>query len=149
MIDIPEALKLAETYLSRFDDLNNKIEYVSTFDREKISKIKNIDLLIGVCSFSELSKENQKFFKNTLLKKSNNIFLVYNTLHVFRSFYYRLMFSLIMGYNIKIEPFNKTKYLYFKKSKFSILKNFLKLLFDEIHEFILRLKRFLKKIKTF
>ena len=146
LIDIPEALILAKTYISHFKELDNKVEYISSFDREKIKKINNIDLIIGVCSIAELSEENQIFYLNYLLKRAKNIFLVYNTLHIYRSLYYKSLFSLMNTFRIKIEPFNNTKYLYFKQSNSTFLLNVFSLIYDEFKEFIFRIKRFLKRI---
>lgn len=145
LIDIPEALKLAETYVSNFKDLNGKVEYISTFDNDKLKKINEIDLVIGVCSISELSPTRQLFYLNTILKNAKSIFLVYNTIHIYKKIYYKILFSLLGNYKFKIEDFNNTKYIYFVKSKSPFLINLYELINNEINRFKFRLKRFISR----
>jgi hypothetical protein len=82
LIDQPEPLKLAKMYLKKYPSVEKKISYISSFDKEAIQGLTNIDLFIGCNSIAELGFEEQDFYSANLISKSNFGYIVYNTLHI-------------------------------------------------------------------
>jgi hypothetical protein len=81
MIDLPDAVSLCKKYLDHFDNIKNKIEYISCDDLDKIGNIIDVDLFISDSSLAECDIETQNFYVDNLLKKSKLAYLVYNTMH--------------------------------------------------------------------
>jgi len=75
LIDLPEPIRLSQKYLNKFDDIKNKIKYIST---EKIVSIKNIDLVISNYAFSECSKKYQQVYYEKIIKNCNKFYIIYN-----------------------------------------------------------------------
>lgn len=82
LIDQPQPLALAKKYLDSYPHLANKISYISSFDKEKIKKLSDIDLFIACNSIAELNEREQEFYNNYIILKSDLSYIVYNTLHI-------------------------------------------------------------------
>lgn len=75
LIDLPEPSKLSKKYLDHFDDIKNKIKYIST---ENIRVVKNIDLVISNYSFSECTEKYQKLYYEKIIKNCKKFYMIYN-----------------------------------------------------------------------
>jgi len=75
LIDLPEPIRLSQKYLSKFDDIKNKINYIST---EKIVSVKNIDLVISNYAFSECSKKYQQIYYEQIIQNCKKFYIIYN-----------------------------------------------------------------------
>jgi len=75
LVDLPEPSNLSKKYLSKFDNIKNKIKYTDT---ENIKPIKNIDLLISNYAFSECTEKYQKIYYKNLIKNCQKFYVIYN-----------------------------------------------------------------------
>jgi putative sugar O-methyltransferase len=81
IIDVPNASRLAEKYLSHFPELKGRVRCVSCEDMSSINN-ENIDLLIADSSIAECDLKTQLLYMENFGKKTPFIYLVYNTLHL-------------------------------------------------------------------
>lgn len=75
LIDLPEPSKLSKKYLSKFDDIRDKINYIDT---ENLVPVKNIDLVVSNYAFSECTKKYQEIYYETIIKNSSKFYIIYN-----------------------------------------------------------------------
>ena len=76
LIDIPEAIKLAETFLGQFGDTDRFVLCDGTKPLEK----RNYDLVISNYAFSELTKEVQDIYLNSVILNSRLGYMIWNDL---------------------------------------------------------------------
>jgi putative sugar O-methyltransferase len=76
-IDLPETLELQKKYLSNFDQVYSKCEFVSC---EKINEIHDIDLFISNYSLSELTISCQLEYIDKVIKNSKIVYITYNSI---------------------------------------------------------------------
>lgn len=120
LIDQAEPLNLAEKYLKKYPNILSKVELISSKNVfEKIQESNSFDLFIASSSLAELDFQTQKFYFESCIKKSNNIFLEYNTIHlegVEKFIRKELNELLLQGYNLKIHnPWFNGLFIYISK----------------------------------
>lgn len=79
IIDLPDAVALAEKYIKQFPEVFDKVNFVSCDD---CKEIKDIDLFIADASLAECDEETQMDYFQKFIKNSKAGYIVYNTLHV-------------------------------------------------------------------
>jgi putative sugar O-methyltransferase len=77
LIDLPEACKLAQKYISNFEHLKDKVNFVPCDKLSSIKK-KDFDLVIAVNSLSECNLETQLDYFDKFVSKSNFSYIVRN-----------------------------------------------------------------------
>lgn len=82
LIDLPDVISLCKKYLDHFDNIKNKITYITTEDFKDVEDIKNIDLFIADSSLSECDDVTQNKYVDKILINSKFAYIVYNTLHI-------------------------------------------------------------------
>lgn len=75
LFDLNEANLLSRKYVSNFPELKDKVQ---SFTLDELSEIDGIDLLISNYAFSEVSLDIQEKYYNNIIKKSKNIYMVFN-----------------------------------------------------------------------
>lgn len=77
LVDLPETCKLAEKYISNFENLSDKVKFVpcNKIDRHNFD---NIDLSIAVNSLSECDLETQLKYFDKFVSKSKFSYIVRN-----------------------------------------------------------------------
>ncbi len=120
LIDQTEPLNLAEKYLKKYPNIFNKVEFISSINVfEKIQESNSFDLFIASSSIAELNFDTQKFYFENCIKKSHNIFLEYNSIHLkgVEKFLRKQLKELILqNFNLKIyNPWFKGLWVYISK----------------------------------
>lgn len=120
LIDQTEPLNLAEKYLKKYPNILSKVELISSINVfEKIQESNSFDLFIASSSVAELDFQTQKFYFENCIKKSNNVFLEYNTIHlkgVEKFLREELNELLLQDFNLKIyNPWFKGLWIYISK----------------------------------
>lgn len=75
VFDLLEVNELAQKYISKFNNLKNKVQ---SFTLDQLTEIDGIDLLISNYAFSEISSDIQNQYYDNVIKKSKNIYMVFN-----------------------------------------------------------------------
>lgn len=75
IFDLEEPNMLSKKYLSKFDDLDGRVQSLTL---EELGEIDGIDLLISNYAFSEVSLDVQEEYYENVIKKSKNIYMVFN-----------------------------------------------------------------------
>lgn len=78
IVDLPEALELAKKYLSNFPCFSKMIFLTP----DQVKKSGDYDLFIADASLSECDAKTQEKYINSYAIHSDNIFVLYNTLHL-------------------------------------------------------------------
>lgn len=120
LIDQTEPLNLAEKYLKKYPNIISKVEFISSINVfKKIKESNSFDLFIASSSIAELNFQTQKFYFENCIKKSNNIFLEYNSIHlkgVEKFLREELKELLLQDFNLKIyNPWFKGLWIYISK----------------------------------
>lgn len=82
LVDLPEAVKLCEKYISNFSDLKDRVKYVACDKFEEYNFGTDIDIFIADSSLAECGRLTQKKYVSRLLKNSKFGYIVYNSLHI-------------------------------------------------------------------
>lgn len=77
LIDLPEAIGLAQRFLSNFDSCNGKVNFIDGL--HLYTKIHS-DLLISNYAFSELQREVQDMYLEKVILNSKRGFIIWNNL---------------------------------------------------------------------
>jgi putative sugar O-methyltransferase len=77
LIDLPEACKLVDKYISKYGNLNQKVKSLSCFDIDDFDFF-NTDLTIAINSLSECNLDSQIKYFNDVVSKSNYSYIVRN-----------------------------------------------------------------------
>tara|TARA_B100001094_G_scaffold107015_1_gene102976 strand:+ start:4650 stop:5417 length:768 start_codon:yes stop_codon:yes gene_type:complete len=75
IFDLEEPNMLSKKYLSKFDDLDGRVQSLTL---EELGEIDGIDLLISNYAFSEVSLDVQEEYYENVIKKSKHIYMVFN-----------------------------------------------------------------------
>lgn len=75
LFDLPEVNELSQKYISKFENLKDKVQ---SFSLDQLTEIDGIDLLISNYAFSEVSADIQNQYYEKVIKKSKNIYMVFN-----------------------------------------------------------------------
>lgn len=75
IFDLEEPNMLSKKYLSKFDDLDGRVQSLTL---EELGEIDGIDLLISNYAFSEVSLDVQEEYYEKVIKKSKRIYMVFN-----------------------------------------------------------------------
>ncbi len=75
IFDLEEPNMLSKKYLSKFDELNDRVQSLTL---EELDEIDGIDLLISNYAFSEVSLDVQEEYYEKVIKKSKRIYMVFN-----------------------------------------------------------------------
>jgi putative sugar O-methyltransferase len=75
LFDLSEANLLSKKYISKFEHLEEKVQ---AFTLDELGEIDGIDLLISNYAFSEVSLDIQERYYNNIIKKSKNVYIVFN-----------------------------------------------------------------------
>jgi putative sugar O-methyltransferase len=75
LFDLQQANELSQKYISKFDDLKDRVQ---SFTLDQLTEIGGIDLLISNYAFSEVSRDIQDQYYDKVIKKSKNIYMVFN-----------------------------------------------------------------------
>ena len=75
LFDLPEASKLSQKYLSKFECLKNKVTFRDT---NSINQLRKVDLLISNYAFSECSRKYQEEYYNKVIKNASRFYIIYN-----------------------------------------------------------------------
>ena len=75
VFDLQEVNELTQKYISKFDNLKDKVQ---SFTLDQLTEIDGIDLLISNYAFSEISSDIQNQYYDNVIKKSKNIYMVFN-----------------------------------------------------------------------
>lgn len=75
LFDLEEANLLSKKYISKFDSIKDKVQ---AFTLDELSEIDGIDLVISNYAFSEVSLDIQNNYYDNIIKKSQNIYMVFN-----------------------------------------------------------------------
>lgn len=76
LVDLPEVLKLAETFLDKF---NHKDKLIFC-DGTKLIENRKYDFLISNYAFSEVTRENQEKYLNSIILQSKAGYMIWNNL---------------------------------------------------------------------
>lgn len=82
IIDLPDAIKLAEKYLNYFPKLNGKVKYISCEEFSNYDSIENVDLFIADSSIAECNLQTQNLYRDKIAKNSKHIYVAWNTHHL-------------------------------------------------------------------
>ena len=77
LIDLPEACKLIDKYISNYENLNNKINSLSCFEIDNFN-FENTDLTIAINSLSECNLDFQLKYFNSVISKSKYSYVIRN-----------------------------------------------------------------------
>jgi len=80
IIDLPEVVALVDKYLSLIPEIRSRVNLVPCNDVEKIRSLGPFDLFISDSALAECNSETQQFYLDSLMKKSDHGYIVYNTL---------------------------------------------------------------------
>lgn len=75
IFDLEEPNMLSKKYLSKFEDLDGRVQSLTL---EELDEIDGIDLLISNYAFSEVSLDVQEEYYEKVIKNSNRIYMVFN-----------------------------------------------------------------------
>lgn len=75
LFDLQQVNELSQKYISKFDDLKDRVQ---SFTLDQLTEIDGIDLLISNYAFSEVSRDIQDQYYDNVIKKSKNIYMVFN-----------------------------------------------------------------------
>lgn len=75
IFDLEEVNGLIKKYVSNFSEIADKVQ---TFTLEELTEIEGIDLLISNYAFSEVSLDIQNEYYEKVIKKSKNIYMIFN-----------------------------------------------------------------------
>lgn len=75
MFDLPQPNKLTEKYISKFPDLESKVQ---VFTIDQLEELEGVDLVISNYAFSELSRELQDEYYNKIINKASNFYMMFN-----------------------------------------------------------------------
>lgn len=84
LVDLPEAVKVQEKYISNFPELAKKCKFISCDDLEEV---KDVDLFISNYALSECDYETQVNYYGKLVSNSKYAYIIYNLVN-FNDFYY-------------------------------------------------------------
>jgi len=82
IIDLPDAVKLAEKYLNHFPELNGRVKYISCEEFSNYDSIENVDLFIADSSIAECDLETQNLYRDKVAKNSQYAYVAWNTHHL-------------------------------------------------------------------
>jgi len=77
LIDLPEACKLVDKYISNYGDLSQKVKSLSCLDIDNFNFF-DTDLTIAINSLSECNLDSQLKYFNNVVSKSNYSYIVRN-----------------------------------------------------------------------
>ena len=75
IFDLEEPNMLSTKYLSKFDELKDRVQSLTL---EELDEIDGIDLLISNYAFSEVSLDVQEEYYEKVIKKTKRIYMVFN-----------------------------------------------------------------------
>lgn len=75
LFDLPEASKLSQKYLSKFESLKGKVSFRDT---DNVNHLKKVDLAISNYAFSECSRQYQEEYFNKIIKRAGKFYIIYN-----------------------------------------------------------------------
>jgi putative sugar O-methyltransferase len=84
LVDLPEAVKVQEKYISCFPELYAKCKFVSC---DNLEEVKDVDLFISNYALSECDYDTQVNYYNQLINNSKFAYIIYNLVN-FNDFYY-------------------------------------------------------------
>ena len=76
-VDIPESCKLVERYVAEFPQLKGKVKTVPC-DQLTSDTFDNLDLVIGINSINECTRETQLGYFNNIVSKSKLTYIIRN-----------------------------------------------------------------------
>lgn len=91
LIDLPEAVKVQEKYLSNFPELYSKCKFVSCDD---VVEVKDIDLFISNYALSECEYDTQVNYYDKLIANSKYAYIIYNLVNFNDSYYNKFTTSM-------------------------------------------------------
>lgn len=75
LFDLPEASKLSQKYLSKFESLRGKVTFRDT---DNVNQLRKVDLAISNYAFSECSSKYQEEYYNKVIKGAGKFYIIYN-----------------------------------------------------------------------
>jgi putative sugar O-methyltransferase len=84
LVDLPEAVKVQEKYISNFPELTKKCKFISC---DELEEVKDIDLFISNYALSECDYDTQVNYYDKLINNSEFAYIIYNLVN-FNDFYY-------------------------------------------------------------
>jgi len=84
LVDLPEAVKVQEKYISNFPELAKKCKFISC---DELEEVKDIDLFISNYALSECDYGTQVNYYDKLINNSKFAYIIYNLVN-FNDFYY-------------------------------------------------------------
>ena len=76
-VDIPEACKLVERYVAEFPQLKGKVKTIPC-NEVTLDTFKNLDLVIGINSINECTRETQLGYFDNIVSKSKLTYIIRN-----------------------------------------------------------------------
>lgn len=76
LFDLPEASRLSQKYLSKFEPLKNKVIFKDT---DNVNQLRKVDLTISNYAFSECARQYQEEYYNKVIKSSSKFYIIYNS----------------------------------------------------------------------
>jgi putative sugar O-methyltransferase len=92
LVDLPEAVKVQEKYISNFPELAKKCKFIPC---DELEEVKDVDLFISNYALSECDYETQVNYYDKLVSNSKYAYIIYNLVN-FNDFYYN-KFTDMMG----------------------------------------------------
>jgi putative sugar O-methyltransferase len=84
LVDLPEAVKVQEKYISNFPELAKKCKFISC---DELNEVQDIDLFISNYALSECDYDTQMNYYDKLVNNSKYAYIIYNLVN-FNDFYY-------------------------------------------------------------
>lgn len=119
LVDLPDVISLCKKYLNNFDDIKNKITYITTDDFNNIENIKDVDLFIADSSLSECDDAVQHEYVDKILINSKFAYMVYNTLHIqeAKNTFNRIYEKINQFFNIRTEKYGDVLLMFLENIK--------------------------------